>query len=528
MCLDIGNVILLDILVIGINLCNDCVVLHTSLALTLVNDDIDYAGSCNELVFDFFGINVLTVGENDEILFTSGNIENIVFVKLTVVTGFEVTVLSDRILGCGFILKVTQHYVGTCYPNFALAILVGLVDLNGVNIQNVTYTAAYGVSTAVNRNNGSALGNAVAVEGGNTDGFEKAENFGIDGSTAGNDHFYLAAKCRTNFCKQLCTNVNANLQECIADFDHASNKLFLLLLFQVCHNTAVECFEIQRNDNQVLGFLLLEFLCYIAQTTGDIDFTTDHHMTDQHYGRTKGMVRRQNTNRLFTEIHIRNNGGKVGENCILRKHYAFALAGCAGGEYQQRHGMGINRCIHICIGICCKFCFATLHQGCKRYVTLFAAKIYSRRYEGDLTFNNSSLLFEICIAEEEFCIGTLNGCCKILSLPVAVKRNEYTTDGKHRIIGKRPLVGKLADNRAMTACTAHCQKFTCQRANVIAELDKALFLNFRTRGRTERVNGVVAVIFSTPFEKYSHIVKISRLVNHILIHNEKFLSIINL
>ena len=72
MCLDIGDVVLLDILVIGIDLGNDCVVLHTSLALTLVNDDVDDTGSCNELVFNLLGVNVLTVGEDDEVLFTSG------------------------------------------------------------------------------------------------------------------------------------------------------------------------------------------------------------------------------------------------------------------------------------------------------------------------------------------------------------------------------------------------------------------------------------------------------------------------
>ena len=44
-----------------------------------------------------------------------------------------------------------------------------------------------------------------------------------------------------------------------------SNKLFLLLFLQVCHNAAIEGFEIQRNDNQVLRLLLLELL-YLIQT----------------------------------------------------------------------------------------------------------------------------------------------------------------------------------------------------------------------------------------------------------------------
>ena len=61
MCFDVGNVVLFDIFLIGINLCNYCVMLKSASALSLVNDDIENTGSRDKIVFDLLGINVLSV-----------------------------------------------------------------------------------------------------------------------------------------------------------------------------------------------------------------------------------------------------------------------------------------------------------------------------------------------------------------------------------------------------------------------------------------------------------------------------------
>ena len=90
------------------------------------------------------------------------------------------------------------------------------------------------------------------------------------------------------------------------------------------------------------------------------------------------------------------------------------------------------------------------------------------------------------------------------------------------------LIGKLADNGTVTACTAHCQKLACQCTYILTELNKALFFYLGTGCGAEGINGIVCILLCCPLDEGSYVVEISRLVDHILIHNEKFLSIINL
>ena len=97
---NIYDIVLLDILIIGINLGNDCVVLNATLALSLVDDDLKDTGSCDQLVFNFLGIYVFAVGENDEVLLSAGDGQNIVLVKTSVVAGVEVAVFADGICRC--------------------------------------------------------------------------------------------------------------------------------------------------------------------------------------------------------------------------------------------------------------------------------------------------------------------------------------------------------------------------------------------------------------------------------------------
>ncbi|MBO5245043.1 MAG: WecB/TagA/CpsF family glycosyltransferase [Selenomonadales bacterium] len=61
----------------------------------------------------------------------------------------------------------------------------------------------------VNRNNGSALGNAVAVEGGNTNRFKEINDLAVKRRATRNYHCKLAAECRAYVLKELFAKVNA-------------------------------------------------------------------------------------------------------------------------------------------------------------------------------------------------------------------------------------------------------------------------------------------------------------------------------
>ena len=101
MCLDIGDAVLFDIVLVGIDLGDDGIVHDTALGLTLIDDDIENTGCCDQLVFDFLGIDILAVGENDEVLLSAGDGQNIVLIKTSVVAGVEVAFFIN-----GFIYEI--------------------------------------------------------------------------------------------------------------------------------------------------------------------------------------------------------------------------------------------------------------------------------------------------------------------------------------------------------------------------------------------------------------------------------------
>ena len=161
---DILDAVLGDVVLVGINLGNDSIVLHASLALSLVNNDVDNAGNRDELCLNLLGVNILTVGEDDEVLLTAGNVDLTVLAELTVVAGLEVSVLGYSVSSCLLVLVVAEHYVATLNPDLTLAVFVRLVDLDLVYVTSGTYATGDNVVRMVARDDGCALGNAVAVE----------------------------------------------------------------------------------------------------------------------------------------------------------------------------------------------------------------------------------------------------------------------------------------------------------------------------------------------------------------------------
>ena len=95
MSLEVLNIILGNVIGIGINLCNDGVIRNASLGMALVNYYIKNAGSGNKLVFDLLGINVLSVRENDKVLDSTGDVYFTVRTEFTNISRMEEAVGID-------------------------------------------------------------------------------------------------------------------------------------------------------------------------------------------------------------------------------------------------------------------------------------------------------------------------------------------------------------------------------------------------------------------------------------------------
>ena len=68
-CFNVGNAVLFQIVLVGIDFRDDGIVRYAAFALPFVNDDVENAGRCREFVFDLFRVNILAVGENDQVFF---------------------------------------------------------------------------------------------------------------------------------------------------------------------------------------------------------------------------------------------------------------------------------------------------------------------------------------------------------------------------------------------------------------------------------------------------------------------------
>ena len=113
----------------------------------------------------------------------------------------------------------------------------------------------------------------------------------------------------------------------------------------------------------------------------------------------------------------------------MSKHNALTLAGGTGGEYEQRHYIGIDRIVEVKAAVLFKDLLAAVYKSCK----IVGSKI--KRYGGHYKLTNLcdsvSLVCDITVGKEECCLSLCCGLCKVVCLPVTVKGYECATRHKH-------------------------------------------------------------------------------------------------
>ena len=97
----------------------DLVLLDT--AFTRINYDLAYTFNFLKVSFDFFRIDILSIGENDEILLATCNIYPAFFIKFSIIAGMEEAILVED-LCCRFrIVIISEHHIRAFGYNLALA-----------------------------------------------------------------------------------------------------------------------------------------------------------------------------------------------------------------------------------------------------------------------------------------------------------------------------------------------------------------------------------------------------------------------
>ena len=269
----------------------------------------------------------------------------------------------------------------------------------------------------------------------------------------------------------------------------------------------------------MLGLLLLELLLDIADAGRDVDLGADHGMADHHNRRAEGMVRRQDTDRLFTEVNIGDDVGEVGEDIVLREHDALALAGGAGGEDEQRHGVGIDAGVEIGIGRPCELLAAGVEQGLEAAGILLGQHVDRLCLKVEAGGDVLGLLAQLLVAEEEGGVGLDGGVGEILLLPVAIEGNDYAAHREDGEVGAHPIVGILADDHAVAAGNAHGDELGGQCADIVAHLAEADADDLGTGCGAVGIGDLLIVGLARPFNEGADVGEIAFFVKlFLLIH----------
>ncbi len=119
--------------------------------------------------FDFLGIDILTGGEDDDVLGATGDEYVVVLVEAAEVAGEQPAIVHDSGSCIGPVV-VALHHDAAANRDFAnhvagLGILLRLVDTNFIARQWLTYGSDYVVSRSCNRGGAAGFREAVGVRG---------------------------------------------------------------------------------------------------------------------------------------------------------------------------------------------------------------------------------------------------------------------------------------------------------------------------------------------------------------------------
>ena len=420
----------------------------------------------------------------------------------------EETVLVDDSRGCFGLLVVSHHNVGTLDADLALAVCIGLEDSDFLANDGKTDASVLLPLVSVAGNKGRALGDAVAVENGDTDGVKEIDNILIESRTAADDHLELAAECFVNLCEDRAALVDADLAESRGELHTRLQLLVDAVLLCRCPDAAVESFDKERNENKVGGLLFLELVEKVLDARGDIDLTALRIVTDIVDGRTEGVVRGKNIESLGGDVKEVHTLGHIADDIGLREHNALALAGGSRCENDGCKTVGVDLVVIVRIIALGELLAARFDEGCKREIAFL---------EGIAVHTNVELSFgilleiielarDLCTIEDGIAGRALDGCREVGGGHFLVKRNGDGTDSHQREIGIDPSAGGTADDGNLLVAQTEGDLLCSEIADVVLCLQIGNALRFLVAGVLFIGNGgSVGEVFSRLLDHYAEI-----------------------
>ena len=430
------------------NALNGKAFLFAKLVSVGINDIFENVGDTADIILKLLGIDILTVAEDDDVLLTAGDHNLTLLGKLAVVTGTEIAVLGEYLLGSFLVLVIAEHYDIALNADFALVILVGLVDANVNASHREADSLGIVYKVVVDRNERRAFGDTVAVGNDDTDIFKEIGDFRTQRRTAANDLFKIAAKRVVKLGKDLTSDIDTDMTEKTGEPDTGTNRLGLALFLDACVHSAVKNLHKRGNYVHILRLIERKVLDDSLERVVDAK-------------RRVAVDRNENTRNRFIRMVVRKHrksdvadGGELQavlnkrKNVVLGKHNALCDTGRARGVDEHLHLLEIV-VLHILEGLVAVFVELLalgdeLVEGKIFSFVLFAVKADEIFYVGNLIADTLEGFLALFIAEDDIVVTVIDNIYKVGIGKLLVDGTENALALKRRKVNEYPVVAVLA------------------------------------------------------------------------------------
>ena len=249
-----------------------------------------------KVLLKLLGEYVFAVGKNDNVLFAAGDVDVVVAVDISDVARSEPAVLGKYLASCFFVFVITHHDVVALDEYFAGIVSAAVVNAYHASVYGLTDRSGTALAGAVNCYEGSAFGNAVALEYCNVKAVEFADKLGGQGSAAAYDRAEIAAERVADLGEDLVAKVKSDCHRGVAEL-HCKLDLFAKTLFvYLVPDTLAHRFNVQGNYHDGGRLCGVDGTDSVLYAVVDIQSNSAYRCGELTAGHLVGVVQRQKVN----------------------------------------------------------------------------------------------------------------------------------------------------------------------------------------------------------------------------------------
>ena len=312
-----------------------------NLSVALINHDVPDAFNGHNVGFQFLGVDIFAVAENDQVFGTAGDVQIAVIVKMAQIAGAEIAVLGEGFRGGFRVLIVAEHNTGALDNDLAFA------DLH-IHIRNRLTDRIQPVHIGiVGGDQRRALCQTIALVHIDAEILKRTDDL-CPKRSAAHDHIgQSAAEFLQQASEQEPAGIDAEKAQNLAQLSGQQEFGFVATGLNAIHHFFIEGFRNGRNHQDHTGTEPLQVGHDILHLIVKADRCAAINHAQIVNRQFKGMINGQHRqyHRLVLQVLCivqLVDLVDIGDDVSLADHNALADAGGAGSKQDLRQGIRIN------------------------------------------------------------------------------------------------------------------------------------------------------------------------------------------